>query len=318
MAGLNHQFGGIPKRNVFIAFLVFILIGGGAAVAIRITYAELAPFWVTASRFALAAAVFWILVFFKKISFPKGKALIGALMFGILTIGFSYILKAWGLVATPASLYQILMALVPLITLFLSTFHGTEAISKRGIFGAVLALAGIIVIFSSASTGEISIPHIGVIILAAIFMAEGGVLIKRFPPNPPIMTNAIGMTVGAVILGITSLANGEEWIIPAQLTTWLAFLYLVFFVSLIAFMLYLFVLNNWTASGTSYGFVMFPLVTIAAAALLTGENITVSFLAGTGLVLCGVLAGAIIPSKIKRAALEECKDKSGQVLPDCN
>lgn len=48
----------LPERTVLAAFALFILVGGGASVAIRITYAELAPFWASASRSALAAVVF--------------------------------------------------------------------------------------------------------------------------------------------------------------------------------------------------------------------------------------------------------------------
>jgi drug/metabolite transporter (DMT)-like permease len=316
----NHNYKGtnLPDRKVLAAFFFFILFGGGAAVAIRISYKEMAPFWLSASRFALGAISFWIIVLYRRIKLPRGRSLIGALIFGILIIGLSYIFKSWGLVATQAGVYQILMTLVPLLTLFLSAFHGVEAITMRGIIGAILALAGIGVIFGGASPGEISLPHIAAIILAAIFMAEGGVLIKKFPSNPPIVTNAIGMTVGAIILGITSLINGEEWKIPVQLETWIAFLYLVLFVTLLAFMLYLFILNKWTASGASYGFVMFPLVTIFAAEVFTGESITPNLIVGASLVLVGVLFGAILSSKGKGAVVEECKEQSGKVLANCN
>lgn len=308
----------LPERPVLIAFLAFIVVGGGAAVAIRTTYAELAPFWVASARFSLGAIAFWALVFFKKIPLPKGQALLGALIFGTLTIGLAFVLMAWGLVVVPASLFQILMALVPLLTLFLSTFHGIEAITRRGIFGALLAVTGIAISIGGTSIANISLPHIAAIILAAVFIAEGGVLIKKFPPNPPVMTNAIGMTAGAIILGITSLASGEEWTIPTQTNTWMAFIYLVVFVTLVAFLLYMFVLGNWTASGTSYGFVIVPMVTIVVASTLVGETITVNFLIGSALVLAGVYIGALLSSKTQQeAAIEECKDRSGQVLPSC-
>ncbi len=307
----------LPDRRVLIAFMLFVLVGGGASVAIRISYAELAPFWAAASRFTLAALAFWAIVLIQKIPMPKGRALLGAIIFGTLTVGLAFLLIGWGLVATPASLYQILMALVPLLTLFLSALHGVEGITRRGLFGSFLAVLGIAFTVGGASAADISLPHIAAIIIAAIFVAEGGVLIKTFPPNPPIMTNAIGMTVGAIILGSASLSRGEEWIIPTQINTWVAFLYLVIFVTILAFVLYMFVLGNWTASGTSYGFVLVPLITIVVASALAGERITVNFLIGAGLVLAGVLVGALLPSKTKTAAVEECKDRSGQVLPRC-
>ncbi len=79
----------------------------------------------------------------------------------------------------------------------------------------------------------------------------------------------------------------------------------------------MFVLRKWSASGTSYGFVLVPLVTIVVASTLAGEEITTNFLAGAGLVLAGSLVGALLPSKTKPAIVNECKDRSGQVLPRC-
>jgi drug/metabolite transporter (DMT)-like permease len=307
----------LPERSVLSAFLLFVLVSGGASVAIRMTYAEMAPFWVGTARFALAALAFWVLVFLRKFPVPKGRALLGAALFGTLTVGLAFALIGWGLVATPASRYQILMATVPLLTLFLASLQGIEAITRRGVLGSLLAVAGIAITVGGASTASISLPHVAAIIVAAACIAEGGVLIKKFPPNPPVVTNAVGMTVGAIILGIASLASGEAWNIPTQANTWLAFIYLVAFVTVVAFLLYMFVLGKWSASGTSYGFVMIPLVTIVLASSLAGEEITVNFLIGAGLVLAGVVIGALLPSRTKPVVVEGCKDRSGQVLPRC-
>ena len=299
------------------AFLAFIVVGGGASVAIRMTYAELAPFWAGASRYFLGALAFWALVLFKRIPLPKGRALAGALLFGTLTVGLAAILVAWGLLATPASRAMILMATLPLLTVFLSSLQGIEAISRRGVFGSLLAVGGIAFTVGGPSTSEVSLPHIAALLLATVFIAEGGVLIKKFPPNPPVMTNAIATTVGGFILGIASLVSGENWTLPAQTSTWVAFLYLVIFVTILNFLLYMFVLGKWSASGASYGFVLMPLVTIVVASTLAGEEITSNFLLGAGLVLAGVLVGALLPSATKPAIVEDCKDRSGQVLPRC-
>ncbi len=317
MAAQSPASSGLPERPVLIAFLLFVLVGGGASIAIRVTYGELAPFWSATARFGLAALAFWILVLIKKTPLPKGRALVGALTFGILTVGLAFILIGWGLVATPASTYQILMALVPLLTIFLSALHGIESITRRGLLGSLLAVIGIAITVGGASTADLSLPHIAAILVAAVFVAEGGVLIKRFPPNPPIITNAIGMTAGAIILGSASLLAGEEWTIPTQTDTWIAFIYLVVFVTIIAFLLYMFVLGKWTASGTSYGFVLVPLVTIVLAATLVGEKITINFLVGALFVLGGVVGGALLPTRTRPEIAEECKDRSGQVLPRC-
>ena len=107
------------------------------------------------------------------------------------------------------------------------------------------------------------------------------------------------------------------WTIPAQTNTWIAFLYLTVFVTVVALLLYTFVLGKWSASRTSYGFVLVPLVTIVVASTLAGEEITSNFLAGAGLVLVGVFVGALLPWTTKPAIAEACRARSGQMLPRC-
>lgn len=293
----------LPDRTTLIAFGFFVLLAGGASVAVRITYAELPPFWSAAARFFLAGLVFWLIMLIRKIPVPRGRALLGAALFGILTVGVSFTLVAWGLVATPASLYQVLMALVPLLTIFFAFLHGLEKIRWQGILGALLAVAGIAVVVGGSDTSSVSIPHILAIILAAASMAEGGVIAKKFPRSHPVATNAVAVSIGALILGTVSLITGEQFVIPVLASTWIAFIYVLVLVTIVAFLLYLYVLGRWTASGTSYGFVLFPLVTVILATNLAGEQITFSYVIGAVLVLSGVIFGALLPSKPPKAGL---------------
>lgn len=118
-------------------------------------------------------------------------------------------------------------------------------------------------------------------------------------------------------MAVASLMRGERWTIPTEADTWIAFVYLTFFVTVVAFMLYMFVLGSWTASGTSYGFVLITLVTIVVAATIAGESITPGFLVGAALVLTGVYVGALMPAKEKQEELWECQGEAGEVRPRC-
>jgi|GEM_PF-280993 drug/metabolite transporter (DMT)-like permease len=287
----------LPDNKTLAAFGLFILLAGGASVAVRITYGELAPFYSGAARFALAGLIFWVILFIRKIPFPRGQALLGAVLFGTLSVGLSFTFIAWGLVETPASTYQVLMALVPLLTIFFAYLHGIERLRWQGLLGSLLAVGGIAVVMGGASGEGLSLPHVLAIIAGAACLSEAGVIAKKFPRSHPIATNAIAMVIGSVILGTVSLITNEPWVIPTQVDTWVAFGYLLVFVTLIVFLLYLYVLGRWTASGTSYGFVIIPLITVVVAATLAGEQITLSFIAGGVLVLAGVFVGALLPSK---------------------
>lgn len=287
----------MPDRNILLSLAWFILLVGGAPVAIRITYSELSPFWLGFLRYGLGAVAFWVLVLYKHLKIPKGRSLIGPVLFGILGIGVPFAFLGWGLLKTSASLASVLMAMVPLITIFLSAFQCVEVLTPRGIVGALLAITGTIITVSGATSAELSFPHILAIVVGTGFLAQGGVIVKRYPSNSPIIMNAIGVTVGAVILAIVSLMVGEPWVVPTLPGTWAALGYLIFFVTVIAFMQYLRVLNRWTASGASYGFVIIPLVTVVIAAVLTREHITRNFIMGASLVLIGIVIGALLPGK---------------------
>lgn len=302
VAETNEGASALPDRLTLAAFALFILFAAGAPVAIRFTYAELPPFWSATARFGTGALVFWVLVLLRKITLPRGQALVGAVLFGALSVGGAFVLASWGLVKTPASLASVLLALMPLLTIFLAYLHGLESLRWQGLIGSLLSVAGIAVVFSGSTGAALSIPRVLAIIAAAAFLAEAGVVVKKFPRSHPFAMNAIAMTVGVIILGMVSLLSGERWVIPSQADTWIALGYLVIVVTVFAFLLYLYVLRRWTASGSSYAFVMSPLITVILAAQLAGEQITSNFIVGAGLVLSGVVFGALRSSNARDSA----------------
>jgi len=294
-----------PDSVVFLYFLIFILLSGGGQVAMRISFAEMPPFWVSLIRFGFGALIYWIMAAMKKLPVPKGRALAGPLFYGALGFGVSFAFISWGLVKTPASVGAVILALIPMLTVIFSALEGVESLTSRNILGSLLAVFGTAIAVGAASaTNEISLIHIGAMIIGAAFMAQGGVMIKRFPANPPVITNAIAMTIGAVVLVATSLISGETWVIPVLPATWAALAYLIFFVSVVGNLAFMEVLNRWTASATSYGFVALPFVTVLISAILTREQITVNFLLGLLLVIGGVIIGALLPNKV--SVSEEC------------
>jgi hypothetical protein len=73
-----------------MAFLGVVTVAGGNAVAIRYTSCEsceLDPFWGAATRFLLASFIFAIIVRALHIDMPRGRALLGAALYGALQFG---------------------------------------------------------------------------------------------------------------------------------------------------------------------------------------------------------------------------------------
>ncbi|HSG18948.1 MAG TPA: EamA family transporter [Anaerolineae bacterium] len=308
----------IPTTTILGAFAAFIILGSGASLAIRFTYGELAPYWSGVLRFGAAALIFWALLLIRRVPLPRGRALFGAALFGFLSVGAAFLFVYYGLTKTQASLYQTTMAIVPLLTLFFAAAHKLEVLRRRGVFGGILAVAGIaIAVSGSLSAGvEVSLPHILAILAAAACFAEAGIVAKLFPRNHPYATNAVGMTVGVIMLAAASLIRGETWTLPSSAETWLAMLYIILGATVGGFLVYLFLLKRWTASGTSYGFVLIPIGTVVLASLLTDETISLIFLVGAAVVLAGVYVGAIMPAKKPAQEVAEKPAIPEEIEPD--
>jgi drug/metabolite transporter (DMT)-like permease len=70
----------------------------------------------------------------KKVELLKGQTLFGAILYGALAMGISFSLIYWlGISKDPGQHVSILMATVPLLTLFFSTLYGLEAFRTRGL-----------------------------------------------------------------------------------------------------------------------------------------------------------------------------------------
>ena len=134
---------------------------------------------------------------------------------------------------------------------------------------------------------------IALLLVAAVCQAESVVIVKRLPPGDPVAANAIGMLLGGTLLIAVSLGAQEPLVLPTQSDTLLAMAYLIGPGSIGVFLLALYVLARWTASATSYAFLLFPLVAIVLGAVLFDEPVQPSFLLGGAVVLVGVYVGAI-------------------------
>ncbi|MDQ3661944.1 MAG: DMT family transporter, partial [Actinomycetota bacterium] len=285
-----------PGSATLVAFLLLVMIAGGNAVAIRYTSCrtcELDPFWGTATRFLLATVIFVVIAGALHAGMPRGRALLGSVLYGALQFGGGFGLIYWGLVRAPAGLGQALLACVPLLTFALALAQRQERFRWEALMGATLAIGGIALVFSSGVNAGVPLTSMLAIVAGAFFWAEALIVVKGFPPVHPAAMNAIGMGIGtAILLALTAIFD-EAYVIPEAGSTWAAQAYLVIGGSIGVFWLYVMVLRGWTASAASYQLVLIPLVTVVLSAWLQHEQITWIFAVGSILVLLGVYFGAL-------------------------
>jgi drug/metabolite transporter (DMT)-like permease len=284
------------QRIALICFVATSVLAGGNAVGVRFSNRELDPLWGAGLRFSLAAAVLLIVMTVFRLSVPRGRALAGALLYGILNFAAPFALAYYGLVRVHAGLGQTLLALVPLATLLLAVLQGQEALHAAAVVGTLLALAGVAVISQTSIGGSVPTLSLLALVAAAMSFAEAAVVVRRFPPVHPVTMNALGMATGAVLLIGGSMLAGEAIELPQRTATWVALGYLVLVGSVVVFVLYIVVLRYWSASRTAYGFVITPIVTVLLSAWLDKEPIGVELVLGGLLILAGVYVGALRPA----------------------
>ena len=119
------------ERVALTAFVTYTVLAGGNAVGIRFSNRELAPLWGAGLRFALAAALLPGCHGGAQAGVPRGRALIGSLLYGLFNFAGSFGLIYYGLVQVHAGLGQILLALVPLATLLLAVLWRQERLLSR-------------------------------------------------------------------------------------------------------------------------------------------------------------------------------------------
>jgi len=282
-----------PGRATLFAFSGAVVIGGGNFVAVKFSNEELAPLFGAALRFTGAAALFFGLAWTRRIPLPRGRAAWGAAIYGLLGFGLAYAFLYYALVGLPAGTASVILASVPLLTLAFAVVHGQERLSAKGIVGGILAIVGIAVLSARAMGGEVRAIYFLSALLGAVAAAESSVVAKSLPRLDPVVTNAVGMTAGAAMLWIASFALGEPWALPQTARTWVVLGYLVVLGSVALFILFLYVIERWTASAAVYAIALMPVVAVALGALLAGEPITWELTLGGILMMSAVYVGAL-------------------------
>ncbi len=290
-----------PGAFTLAAFAGVVILGGGNFLAVRVSNGELAPFWGAGLRFSLAALIFVVIAASMRLAIPRGKTLALTALYGFFVVTLSYALMYWALTKVTAGTGAVVLAMVPLVTALLAASQRLERLNSRTLLGALIAFGGIVWMTVGADGLVIPLDGLVAILAASFTIAQSVILGKHVSGNHPVITNAVGMGIGAPLLLTFSAIVGEQWAVPSQAATVAAVTYLVLLGSVGLFVLTLLVVRYWTASAMSYAFVLFPVVTMLAEAWLLDEPLTARGVIGAVAVMAGVWFGALSPARKKPA-----------------
>ena len=81
-----------PDSLTLIGFGVLVVLVAANVIAIKIINQELPPFFGAGTRFVFATALFYVVMLFQRLKFPRGRALVGAILFGTFQFGLGFAL----------------------------------------------------------------------------------------------------------------------------------------------------------------------------------------------------------------------------------
>ena len=276
------------RPQTFAAFLGCCAIWGSTFLVIRIGNDALPPLWAASLRLMLAAPILIAITKLTGHSLPRGAALRAAAWFGFLNFGLGFCLLYWGETRVPSGLTAVMYGTIPLAAPLFARMFGIEKLSPLKVAGAVVALGGVVLVFSGQIGGRLELGPLCAVLGAALLAALSGVLLRRGPAQSAFGANAVAATVGlAVCLAGTFLAR-EPHALPATRAAWGPVLYLTAAGSIVAFVLYAWLVHRWPVSRSSLIAVVVPIVAVGLGALVRHERLSPAELGGTALVLLGI------------------------------
>lgn len=279
-------------------YALICLIWGSTWLVIKIGLVGVPPFLGAGLRFALASAVLFALIAARgtKIRLDRDGQ-IAVLSCGLLSFTLSYACVYWSEQYISSGLAAILYCMMPLVTALLSRFWTkSETLSARKIGGILVAMAGTAVLFwPSEAVAPGQIAGMAVALLSVAGAAVNLVSVKKYGRDLDVFVmNALGMTIGAVLLlALSALFESRAAVVWSRANV-LAIVYLALAGSVTAFLSYYSLVKVMDATRLSLITLIFPLVAVLLGWAVLHEAIPPGTWAGMAAVLLGV-AIAIVP-----------------------
>lgn len=245
-------------------------------------------------RFAIATAILLAIAKAWKIRLgaePHEKTL--WLVNGALFFSVSYGVVYWSEQYVPSGLAAILFATFPLlVTLFAHLMLPGEPFRLRAGLGALVAFAGIVIIFSE-DLAKLGGPKTefaaAVFLLSPVVSSMSSVLVKKWGANiHPISLAAMPMAIGTVVMtGMALVFERHRPIVWTGVSIG-SLVYLSVLGSALTFTLYYWLLRHVRASRLALIAYATPVIAVVTGVLFLGEPLTARCILGGALVIAGV------------------------------
>ena len=263
---------------------------GAMAIFARLAYTDgMDPVSLLFLRFAIAAVIMLALAGARRERFPRGRILVGfALMGGLGYVGQSMSFFT-ALTMADAGLVALLLYLYPAIVAVLSALFLRERLAPRGVVAVLLALAGTALTVGPRLSGR----PLGIVlgltaaVIYSVYILVGNRLVSN---APPVACSAVIMSAAALVFGALVAVRGLT--LPSGPGGWAGVLGVAIVATVVAVTTFLIGLRLVGPTRASVLSTVEPITTVALAALLLAEPISVI----TGVGGTAILGAALLLS----------------------
>lgn len=297
-----------------LVWLILCGIWGSTWLFIKLGLEDLPPITFAGIRFVISCAILFPIVWTRHLPLPQTKRdwlLLAAT--GVLSFGLNYGLVFWGEQYISSGLAALLQATLPAFGLVIAHIYlPSERITWVKIAGVILGVCGVGVVFSNqlAISGRQALAGCVALVLSAFFAAYSNVLVKKHASkmNPAVIA-AVQMLFGFIPLLVVGLAvEGNPLRFRWTAIALISMFYLAIVGSVIAFLLYYWLLQNMDVTKSMLISLVTPVVAVILGMLVLDEELSWRTLLGGAMIIAGI--GFIVVRKAKSPITPTLSDRT--------
>jgi drug/metabolite transporter (DMT)-like permease len=280
------------SRKGLILFLIAGTAWGLPYLFIRVAVEDFSTWTIVFARVLIGAAVLIPIAINRKVLKPALKAWPYVLAYAVIEMVFPWFLITEAERVINSGLAGLLVATVPFFGLLIGLFYQKDKslAHPKTLAGLVIGFTGVTLLVGiDALSGHISLPHVGMIILAALGYSVAPVIVAtRIPKVSAVAVNGLAMAIVAIVYAIpAALSLPAEIASNPPLESWLSILGLGVICSAVAFVAFFQLIREIGSTRSTLVTYMNMAVAVILGILILDEPITAGILIGFPLVLIG-------------------------------
>lgn len=306
---------GREKLGAYAAWIAVCFFWGTTYLAIRIGLETMPPMLFAGLRFLAAGSLLLVITYLwirrrdGFVRLPRGREWLDLSLVGLMLLGVGTGVVVWAEQWISSGLAALLVATSPFWVALLERMQSEgERASKRTIVGMVIGFSGLILLVAPdlirTSLGGYYLLGIFALQIGCASWSAGSVYAKHHPAQhvAPLIVSALQMLVAGLALTLVGTLANEWPRVQFNERSLGAFLYLMFFGSIVAYGSFIYALQKLPLSLVSTYSYINPVIAVLLGWLLLAEPLGWHVLAGTIVILTGVALVKTAPKRKSKPA----------------